>query len=69
VLQHADMPEIYHGLPKDPQISPMVALWKGALKPIMSLGLGLVALAGFFHYVTVGPNETEEDTNENRHGR
>jgi formate dehydrogenase iron-sulfur subunit len=69
VLQHADQPEIYHGLPKDPQISPMVSLWKGALKPIMSLGLGLVALAGFFHYVTVGPNETEEDTNENRHGR
>ncbi len=69
VLQHADMPEIYHGLPKDPQISPMVSLWKGALKPIMSLGLGLVALAGFFHYVTVGPNETKEDANENRHGR
>ncbi|MGA9033760.1 MAG: formate dehydrogenase subunit beta [Sulfuricaulis sp.] len=69
VLQHADMPEIYHGLPKDPQISPMVALWKGALKPILSFGLGLVALAGFFHYVTVGPNETEEDTNDNRRGR
>ena len=69
VLQHADQPEIYHGLPKDPHISPLVSLWKGALKPIMSLGLGLVALAGIFHYVTVGPNETEEDTNENRHGR
>jgi formate dehydrogenase iron-sulfur subunit len=69
VLQHADMPEIYNGLPKDPQISPMVALWKGALKPILSFGLGLVALAGFFHYVTVGPNETKEDANENRHGR
>jgi formate dehydrogenase iron-sulfur subunit len=69
VLQHADMPEIYNGLPKDPQISPMVALWKGALKPILSFGLGLVALAGFFHYVTVGPNETKEDANDNRHGR
>jgi formate dehydrogenase iron-sulfur subunit len=69
VLQHADMPEIYNGLPKDPQISPMVALWKGALKPILSFGLGLVALAGFFHYVTVGPNETKEDANDNRPGR
>ncbi len=69
VLQHADQPEIYHGLPKDPHISPMVALWKGALKPILSLGLGLVALAGFFHYVTVGPNETKDDTNDNRPGR
>lgn len=69
VLQHADQPELYHGLPKDPHISPMVTLWKGALKPILSLGLGLVALAGFFHYVTVGPDEIEEDTDEKRPGR
>jgi len=27
----------------------------------MSLGLGLVALTGFLHYVTVGPKETDED--------
>jgi formate dehydrogenase iron-sulfur subunit len=69
VLQHADQPQIYNGLPKDPQISLLVELWKGVLKPIMSLGLGLVALTGFFHYVTVGPNETQEDANESRHGR
>jgi len=61
VLQHADQPEIYHGLPKDPQISLLVELWKGLLKPIMSMGLGLVALAGFLHYVTVGPKEVKED--------
>ena len=59
VLQHADQPQIYNGLPKDPQISLLVELWKGVLKPLMSLGLGLVALGGFFHYVTVGPKETE----------
>jgi formate dehydrogenase iron-sulfur subunit len=69
VLQHADQPQIYNGLPKDPQISLLVELWKGVLKPIMSLGLGLVALTGFFHYMTVGPNETQEDANESRHGR
>ncbi len=69
VLQHADQPQLYHDLPKDPQISLLVELWKGVLKPIMSMGLGLVALAGFFHYVTVGPNETKEDADENRHGR
>jgi formate dehydrogenase iron-sulfur subunit len=69
VLQHADQPQIYNGLPKDPQISLMVELWKGVLKPLMSLGLGLVALTGFFHYVTVGPNETKEDANEHQHGR
>ena len=61
VLQHADQPEIYHGLPKDPQISLLVELWKGVLKPIMSLGLGLIALGGFLHYVTVGPKEVKED--------
>jgi len=61
VLQHADQPQIYNGLPKDPQISLLVELWKGVLKPIMSLGLGLVALTGFLHYVTVGPKETDED--------
>ena len=61
VLQHADQPELYNGLPKDPHISLWVELWKGVLKPIMSLGLGLVALTGFLHYVTVGPKETDED--------
>lgn len=66
VLQHADKPQIYHGLPKDPQISPWVSLWKGVAKPLMGIGLGLVALAGFFHYVTVGPNEVKEDETEER---
>ncbi|MHB1375380.1 MAG: formate dehydrogenase subunit beta [Thauera sp.] len=64
VLQHADQPELYHGLPRDPAISPMVSLWKGVTKPLMSLGLGLVALAGFFHYVTVGPNEVKDEEEE-----
>ena len=61
ILRHADNPEAYSGLPKDPVISPMVALWKGAFKPLALLGIGLTALAGFFHYVKVGPNETEEE--------
>ena len=61
VLQHADQPQIYNGLPKDPQISLLVELWKGVLKPLMSLGLGLVALGGFFHYVTVGPKEIKKE--------
>lgn len=64
VLQHADQPDLYHGLPKNPSISPMVSLWKGVTKPLMSLGLGLVALAGFFHFIKVGPSEVEEDENE-----
>jgi formate dehydrogenase iron-sulfur subunit len=61
VLQHADRPEIYHGLPANPRISPMVALWKGALKPLALLAMGVAALTGFFHYVTVGPNDADAE--------
>jgi formate dehydrogenase iron-sulfur subunit len=60
VLQHADRPELY-GLPKDPKISPWVSVWKGVTKPLALASLLLAALAGFFHYVKVGPNEVEED--------
>ncbi len=67
VLQHADQPELYHGLPKDPSISPLVSLWKGVTKPLMNLGIGLAALVGFFHYVTVGPNEVEEESESEPH--
>ncbi|HUL91380.1 MAG TPA: formate dehydrogenase subunit beta [Burkholderiales bacterium] len=61
VLKHGDQPELYSGLPKDPTVSPVVSLWKGAFKPLALLGIGFTALAGFFHYVKVGPNEVEED--------
>ena len=61
VLKHADKPEIYHGLPADPHISPMVGIWKGALKPLALLAMGVTALAGFFHYVKVGPNDADAD--------
>ena len=64
VLQHADRPELYSGLPKDPKISPLVEAWKGAAKPIALIGLGLTALFGFFHYVTAGPNEVDETDEE-----
>jgi formate dehydrogenase iron-sulfur subunit len=53
VLQHADRPELYHGLPNDPSISPTVGLWKGAFKPMALLAMGMTALAGFFHYIKV----------------
>lgn len=62
VLQHADKPELYSNLPSDPQISPLVGLWKGITKPIMSAMIGLTALAGFAHYVMKGPKEEPEDT-------
>ena len=66
VLQHADTPRIYHGLPRDPHISPLVNLWKGTLKPIALLAMGAAVLAGFFHYVRVGPNDADEDESTSR---
>ena len=60
VLHHADQPELYNDLPKDPQISPMVRAWKGITKPLAVAAMAFTALAGFFHYVRVGPAETDE---------
>lgn len=64
VLHHADKPELYNDLPKDPEISPVVGLWKGIFKPLATAAMLFTALAGFFHYVTVGPNETEDEEEE-----
>jgi len=64
VLQHADRPQLYANLPKDPKISPLVEVWKGAAKPLAMLGLGLTALFGFLHYVTAGPNQVDETDEE-----
>ena len=60
VLHHADNPGLYSGLPKDPSISGMVRIWKGALKPVASIALALGAFGAFFHYVTKGPNEVSK---------
>jgi formate dehydrogenase iron-sulfur subunit len=62
VLQHADHPEWYSGLPRDPAISPLVEVWKGLAKP---LAIGVMAagvLASLIHYVMKGPNEISKDT-------
>jgi formate dehydrogenase iron-sulfur subunit len=61
VLHHADRPSLYHGLPDNPRISPLVGLWKGIAKPLAVAGIALTALAGFFHYTRVGPNEVTEE--------
>jgi formate dehydrogenase iron-sulfur subunit len=60
VLHHADQPQLYSDLPADPHISPAVRLWKGVTKPLALAVMGFTVLAGFFHYIRVGANETDE---------
>jgi formate dehydrogenase iron-sulfur subunit len=59
VLHHADQAPLYSGLPQDPQISPTVRAWKGFPKPAALAVMAFTALAGFFHYIRVGPDETD----------
>ncbi|MYM81593.1 formate dehydrogenase subunit beta [Duganella sp. FT50W] len=61
VLHHADQPTLYHGLKKDPHISATVGLWKGLTKPLALAGMAVTALAGWFHYSRVGPNEVSKE--------
>jgi formate dehydrogenase iron-sulfur subunit len=61
VLQHGDRPELYHGLPSDPRISPWVSLWKGVAKPLAVAAMVGAALGAFFHYIKVGPIEVKDD--------
>lgn len=61
VLQHADDPQRYAGLPKDPQISSVVGGWKDVLKPAAAIA-GAVAVAGMAaHFIGVGPNSIDEE--------
>jgi formate dehydrogenase iron-sulfur subunit len=61
VLHHADKPSIYAGLPDKPEISPVVDLWKGAIKPLALAGVAFTAVAGFFHWIVAGPNEVQPE--------
>ena len=61
VLHNAEQSERYAGLPQDPQISPLVSLWKGVAKPLATMAMGIVALGSLFHYVTKGPNEVSKE--------
>ncbi|MBU9854933.1 formate dehydrogenase subunit beta [Rahnella bonaserana] len=61
VLHHADNPQLYHGLPKDPAISPAVTLWKGVWKPLAAVGFAVTFAAAAFHFLGVGPNYVKEE--------
>ena len=64
VLHHADQPQLYANLPAQPKIGAMVGLWKGAAKPVALLAMAATILAGFLHYIGIGPNETDERDEE-----
>ncbi len=64
VLHYADQPELYNSLPNKPSISPLVSLWKGCAKPIVSAALGTVVAGALFHYIVKGPNEVPPETEE-----
>jgi len=38
-----------------------VGLWKGLTKPLALMGMAAAAVAGFFHYTRVGPNEVSKE--------
>ena len=61
VLHHADKPNLYHGLPENPEISQTVKFWKGIWKPLAAVGFAATFAASIFHYVGVGPNRAEEE--------
>jgi formate dehydrogenase iron-sulfur subunit len=65
VLHHADQPQIYADLPANPQISPLVNLWKGATKYVGLAMIGIFVAIGVLHHVVEGPNRVSEDDEAN----
>jgi len=65
VLQHADKPEIYAELPKNPKISPIITFWKGLTKYAGMAAMGTFAVVGVLHYLVSGPNEVQPKDEEN----
>ena len=60
ILHHADKPEIYGGLPKNPVIDPQIRLWKGPLKWLGGLAFAGSLAAAAIHYFKSGPRRTKE---------
>jgi formate dehydrogenase iron-sulfur subunit len=61
VLQHADKPSLYSGLPDDPRISPVVEAWKGLTKYAGLTAIGAFAAIGFLHHLVSGPNRVSAE--------
>jgi formate dehydrogenase iron-sulfur subunit len=65
VLHHADKPEIYAGLPKDPTISPIVEIWKGMAKYAGFAAVGAIAAASVLHRLVAGRSVVSSDDERN----
>jgi formate dehydrogenase iron-sulfur subunit len=60
VFPHGD-PELYR-MPANPQVSPLVALWRsGVAKTLGVVTMLAVVVGGIFHYMKVGPLEVDEE--------
>lgn len=66
VLADAKNPEKYGGLPKNPTVPFFVKMWKGPLKWIGGIAMGMGIAAVFGHYVRYGPKAVDEGTEEGR---
>ena len=59
VLHDITKPELYGGLPANPQIPPTFTVWKRFAKPIALVLSLFAAPVAFFHYVSQGPKEPQ----------
>ncbi|HEX4606248.1 MAG TPA: 4Fe-4S dicluster domain-containing protein, partial [Candidatus Angelobacter sp.] len=59
VLHDQDKPEQY-SLPRDPSVPFFVKMWKGPLKWLGGIGIGLGVLGVFMHYIRFGPKEVDK---------
>jgi formate dehydrogenase gamma subunit len=55
VLHHADQPELYGHLPKEPKIEPQIRFWKGPLKMVGGIAFGVSLATAAMHYLVAGP--------------
>ena len=66
VLPHGDQPELYSGLPKNPNVSPLVHIWKGAAKTYTSLAAMIAVVVGtVIHHAAAGANRPSSEDEEN----
>jgi formate dehydrogenase iron-sulfur subunit len=61
VLHHADQPELYAGLAKNPGISPLVEAWKGVSKSIGLVAMAAFAIFGVVHHLVTGANRVSKE--------